>query len=60
MEMSLSSFARDFLECVLGEPLTQKQLDLFLALARRGKCMEKLESVGTACHTCQDISHQAL
>ncbi|XP_050691821.1 uncharacterized protein LOC126983231 isoform X2 [Eriocheir sinensis] len=35
METCLTSFVSSFLQCVLGEPPSQAQLDLFLAVARR-------------------------
>lgn len=46
METSLASFVKSFLHCVLGEPASQQQLDLFLAVARRGECMIKNGGVG--------------
>lgn len=37
METCLASFVSSFLQCVLGDPPSQAQLDLFLAVARRGE-----------------------
>lgn len=46
METSLASFVSSFLQCVLGEPPSQSQLDLFLALVRRGGCLAVVEKLG--------------